>query len=629
MFQRQNYKKLIICWGYACHLCTSVSVLVCFLTTTITTVGWASDSVTRGVSSPFKLAERAVSELGRGNFLDSMRHTRLALQSSPDSSVLYTLAGALLLNTGDIKKAKRAFENAVSCDKSDSLAYYGLALAQLAAGDRKSALISISQSEKNGGDASYLLIARRYTQWLDGAQISIGGAGLPESFTCAQTALDAMSAYRLNKLKQSSAMLQNVDETLPGEPLSQVGGLLITFDQTRSLITAAPPIPQSHVLVETYPSKSGLKGDIVFSPDSVTPGTSYATYEMEGQTLSLTNSPPFQVVWDSRQMSNGLHDMTIVLFNSSGVELTRATRRIKIYNPGGNSLNSTPEELERLRSVLWETLALRPDRGAVAYIRGLVSRSLGQRAEAGKCFAEACAVHPDFIDAHTQLAAVGGLNTGDDAVWGGPNTENVVALTFDDGPKPGLTEPLLQILIDKKIPATFFVIGKHVTEYPELTKQISDAGMEIANHSYTHPNLTKLSLTQTAAELMRTQTAIARVTGKFPHFMRPPGGNWNSSLASVVKYWGLTACMWSVDAYGAEIVSAQQVADTVLAQVHPGSIILMHNGKMSTIQALPTIITELKRRGYKFATVGEMVRKVKLNQALLRQVSIPKPTRSE
>ncbi len=628
MFYRQKYNRHLTVQHKSAL--RTMKIMISFgLIGILSVVKVAADSEDRSANSPFALAQRAVKEISQSKYPAAMGHIKLALQSAPDSPVLHCLAGSLLLNTGDFKNARRAFENAVKCDSADPLASYGLGLADLASGNRKSALSSFADSEKNGGDPAYLLIARRYTQWLDGAQISVEGAGLPESFLSAQMALDAMSAYRLNKLQQASELLANVDKSIPGESLSQMSGVLITFDQSRALMTTGNVLPGSRVLIDSGPSKTGLKGDIVFTPETVVPGTSYATYELEGVTLSLTNSPPFQVVWDSKQTSNGLHDLTVILFSQNGIELTRATRRIKIYNPGGISLNCVPEELDRLRSSIWQSMSLQPDRGAAAYIRGMVYRSLHDTKAAGQSFAEACALHPDFTDARAQLAAAGGLNTGEDAVWGGSNTENVVALTFDDGPKPGMTEPLLQILVEQKIPATFFVIGRHVTEFPELTKQISDAGMEIANHSYSHPNLTKISVMDAAAELMRTQTAIARVTGKFPRYMRPPGGNWNKSLAAIVKYWGLTACMWSVDAYGAEIVSAQQVADTVLAQVHPGSIILMHNGKMSTIQALPTILSELKRRGYKFATVGDLVRRLKSNQALLKQVSVPKPVRTE
>jgi peptidoglycan/xylan/chitin deacetylase (PgdA/CDA1 family) len=109
--------------------------------------------------------------------------------------------------------------------------------------------------------------------------------------------------------------------------------------------------------------------------------------------------------------------------------------------------------------------------------------------------------------------------------------------------------------------------------------------------------------------MLETQAAIMSVTGKMPRFMRPPGGNWNPAVAQVVREWGLTPCMWTVDVYGSEVLGAQQVANAVLREVQPGSIILMHNGKESTLQALPTILRELKARGYTFATVDALARR--------------------
>ena len=114
---------------------------------------------------------------------------------------------------------------------------------------------------------------------------------------------------------------------------------------------------------------------------------------------------------------------------------------------------------------------------------------------------------------------------------------------------------------------------------------------------------------QVAQEMLQTQAAVMSVTGKMPQFMRPPGGNWNASVAQVVRKWGLTPCMWTVDVYGSEVLGAQQVANAVLREVRPGSIILMHNGKVSTLQALPTILRELKARGYTFATVEALTRR--------------------
>jgi peptidoglycan-N-acetylglucosamine deacetylase len=252
------------------------------------------------------------------------------------------------------------------------------------------------------------------------------------------------------------------------------------------------------------------------------------------------------------------------------------------------------ERQSQLQSALWDALTLRPDVGAVAYTLGTAYKAMGDTVQAKNWLLRAAAASPNYRDTRAQLAAAGGILAPQEAIWGGLRTEKVVALTFDDGPKPGMTEPLLEILTQEQVPATFFVIGRHVTAYPDLTRQIVNAGMELANHSYTHPNLTKIGETAIAREIMQTQNAIFQVTGKLPRFVRPPGGNWSNQVAKVCRDWGMIPCMWTVDVYGSEVIGAQSVADAILMQTRPGSVILMHNGKLSTLQALPTVIKELK-----------------------------------
>jgi peptidoglycan/xylan/chitin deacetylase (PgdA/CDA1 family) len=202
------------------------------------------------------------------------------------------------------------------------------------------------------------------------------------------------------------------------------------------------------------------------------------------------------------------------------------------------------------------------------------------------------------------------------ALYTGRSDEKLVALTFDDGPKPGVTEPLLDLLTAEHVRATFFVIGRHMQEYPALAKATAAAGMEIANHSYTHRSLTSLTPFEATREMLQTQAAVLALTGQLPRFVRPPGGNWNNRVAAIAREWGLTPCMWSVDVFDSEIISARKVAEAVLTQVKPGSIILMHNGKVSTLQALPTILKELRSRGYHFVTVTELAKRVAQSPAV-------------
>jgi len=139
------------------------------------------------------------------------------------------------------------------------------------------------------------------------------------------------------------------------------------------------------------------------------------------------------------------------------------------------------EQQERVRAALWQELTLRPADASVPTRGDALS---GERGDTrGARHLRPCGgSEPELHDVRAQLGLrwIGGCEIG--GVRRLP-TERVIALTFDDGPKPGITEPLLEMLTNAHVPATFFVIGKHVMEYPELTRRIADAGMEIANQA--------------------------------------------------------------------------------------------------------------------------------------------------
>ncbi len=336
---------------------------------------------------------------------------------------------------------------------------------------------------------------------------------------------------------------------------------------------------------------------------------SYAAYELDGEPLSIVGTRPFSYTWDTRRAGNGRHTITIVLYNAGGDEIVRNERKFLVFNAPADFGGASSGRDVKLRAMFWQALMLKPDRCACDYSAGSAYQALGDQAHARIWFARAAAIRGDYRDTWARLQACGGVNRPGATVYRGASNEKCVALTFDDGPKPGVTEPLLDVLTSAHVPATFFVIGKHIEEYPQLAKSISAAGMEIDNHSYTHRSLTAISKREAEQEMLETQAAVLAITGTMPRYVRPPGGNWNNSVAAIARQWGLTPCMWSVDAFDAEIIGAQKVAEAVLSQAKPGSIILMHNGKVSTLQALPDILRVLRSRGYRFVTVSELARR--------------------
>jgi peptidoglycan-N-acetylglucosamine deacetylase len=192
-----------------------------------------------------------------------------------------------------------------------------------------------------------------------------------------------------------------------------------------------------------------------------------------------------------------------------------------------------------------------------------------------------------------------------------PEATPSVALTFDDGPNPGYTEPVLAILQRYRVRATFFLVGREVARHPALAQQIVQAGHVIGNH--THNHRTAYSSPEAArAEIEAAAKAMLEATGQETRLFRPPGGRLNNGLADFALAQGYTVVSWSVQSNDWNQNTAKAIEQNVLESVQPGAIILLHDGggdRSQTVAALPAIIEGLQTRGYSFRTVSEMVQK--------------------
>ncbi len=183
-----------------------------------------------------------------------------------------------------------------------------------------------------------------------------------------------------------------------------------------------------------------------------------------------------------------------------------------------------------------------------------------------------------------------------------------IALTFDDGPHPVLTPMLLDILREKGVRATFFVVGANVNKYPEIARRIVAEGHEIASHSYSHPALTGVGPARLEQELQDTSDAILRATGRLPLNMRPPYGATNAQVErAVLQGHGMNIILWSVDPLDWKRPGPAAVTKRLVDGAKPGAILLAHDIHQGTVEAMPETISELKARGYTFATVGQLL----------------------
>ena len=179
-----------------------------------------------------------------------------------------------------------------------------------------------------------------------------------------------------------------------------------------------------------------------------------------------------------------------------------------------------------------------------------------------------------------------------------------VAFTFDDGPHPKVTPRILQTLRNYNIKATFFMLGNQVEKYPDLAKQVADYGHEIGNHTYSHPNLKKLTTEEMMEEIHRTNEIITLTTGIKPTSFRPPYGIYTDEVLHYTKQNGYSTILWSVDSLDWKSRNASAINHTVTQHTTNGSIILMHDIHAATADALPQLIQTLQAKGYQFITVS-------------------------
>jgi peptidoglycan/xylan/chitin deacetylase (PgdA/CDA1 family) len=182
-----------------------------------------------------------------------------------------------------------------------------------------------------------------------------------------------------------------------------------------------------------------------------------------------------------------------------------------------------------------------------------------------------------------------------------------VALTFDDGPGP-YTDRLLQILKDNDAKATFFLIGNKVAVDPAGAKRIADAGMEIGNHTWEHPNMATIPTDDIAGQFSRANDAIAAATGRTPTLYRPAGGLSTDAVRQTAGRFGLAEILWDVIPFDwANDSNTAATRYLLMTQIKPGAVVLFHDTYSSTVDLVYQFIPVLKANGYRMVTVSELL----------------------
>jgi peptidoglycan/xylan/chitin deacetylase (PgdA/CDA1 family) len=212
----------------------------------------------------------------------------------------------------------------------------------------------------------------------------------------------------------------------------------------------------------------------------------------------------------------------------------------------------------------------------------------------------------------------------------GDPTKKQVALTFDDGPHAGRTELLLDILKQNHVKATFFVVGKMAEAHPDLVIREAREGHLVANHSYTHVNLSLIPEDEIAMQYRACNDLIFSLIHQRPQFCRPPGGQYDEDVMRAAHQCGMVTVMWTDDPGDYARPADGVIESRILDNIGNGAVVLLHDGVPQTLACLPRLIAALRARGYTFVRVDQMYQDLQAYNARMAAAQpkvAPKPTK--
>lgn len=186
-------------------------------------------------------------------------------------------------------------------------------------------------------------------------------------------------------------------------------------------------------------------------------------------------------------------------------------------------------------------------------------------------------------------------------------TEKKVAITFDAAWSAEDTDEIIEILNEYNAKATIFVLGTWVDDNPEAVKKFFEAGHEIANHSDTHKLFSKVSREEVIKEIEECNKKIEVITGEKVKLLRAPSGDYDNKSIEIAESMNMKMIQWSVDSLDWKKLSVDEMYSRVVTKTENGSILLFHNGVENTPEALRKILEKLKKDGYEFVTVSELI----------------------
>lgn len=544
----------------------------------------------------------SLAAIEQGRTVDSIKSLRQALGNNANDPLAHIALGLTLLTGGRASDAKAEFSVAAELDPDCAEAAYGLGLVCLAKPDLSEAARYFCQAQQARPDLG-IEGAIGYVKSMAGGVFQASSDVADDQ---SMQALRAMALMKSGKWADAEAIWTELQAKAARPGFGERIGCSMTFVRTAPIALAAEPLGKFYRPVTVARGKLPVMfGNVNLKADlSRAREVSIVSFFVDGRFVGMTNTPPFNHVWDTTKTPNGAHIIKIQGSDAVGNLVSEKSADVLIRNKGSALPSSqvTGEQADAAWRWLWRLMTLKPSAAAINYNLAVCATQLGHTEAAKTALERVLASNPNYQDAARRLSVLYKPGGSGGRLYKLGGSRKVMALTFDDGPKKD-TGRILDILKAKNVKATFFLVGKQANTFPELVKRIADEGHQIGCHTYNHRDLEAVSEDEITQEVFKTVATVRSLTGKEMHYLRPPGGHEGKRLPKVMRRFGYTTVFWSANCAKLEGTTKKKIYDYAVSSARPGGILLLHNLELVTVQALPDIIDTLRNKGYSFVTL--------------------------
>ncbi|MCX7598770.1 MAG: polysaccharide deacetylase family protein [Armatimonadetes bacterium] len=563
-------------------------------------------------------------------------------------------SGLRLLLAGDYESAYQQFGRALAKDSARAVAVAGLAAVHLARGETGPAVSGFSTAAELAVGQAWPLACLGSAHLQAGDALAAAASYrralivLPEweavrgwlayALYCggrvAEAVDNARTAARYHKtraaiLVQAAAMLRDGDarramEILGGEGKDVLAVASRRAGRTLTLaslsfglpgleagvpIAAAPMAPAMGGVRISWPRDgSSVSGRVEIQAYFDTP-PAYSVVYIDDQFVSVTNASQVRMSWETGRWPDGVHRVRVDAYDASGRCVGRQEIQVLVANRERTGDAAQTARDAALGMALAEACLPEPPPWDAPLLYAEAARQAGQ-AEAALDVVEyafSCWPWHEGLRQELHLACrdLGLVNPTPAEILLLPRAGQV-AVTFDDGPHPRITPWLLEVLAKRRIRATFFLVGQQAVQYPDLVRAIVAAGHEVAVHSYTHRNMTRLTEVEVERELAQCRWAVARACGQRPLLFRPPGGHYSADVRAATATLGFRTVFWNANICRYASRPLEGIIEGLDGDLARGGILLLHNGEDETPLVVEQLLDRLRARGCQLGPVAEL-----------------------